>query len=561
MLVSKILLFSGNRMRLSRRLTVLFIAVQALAAVAATAPAAPSPGFERLRNSDEWFIVYQGENPVGSIHSTVLEIKNEEKPSNTLFEIRNEMIVKADDGGKKPAHRFMTREVVEKNLRLRSFETEAALGGIEVKMSGRTDGDMMSVSIMQGGEKIEKKIALSYGCIPMSLLPVFLASFDPEPGSARGVCTISFVLDDVSVGQTWVEAPAATEPPKGSGYARAYAYRVKSPGYRAVLVMSPDGDALEEVQPSLGIVTRRVKSGSQAAAIGAWDPNTSSIVPANMGLAGPEELRFLKVELVWKGVPPEKLSLGSDMQSFTPPVEKSGWYMTVVTIKRKRPPAKSSAPPEGKPASAVKQASKEPDTKPSPKGKSAKTKKNKAPPPAAKSAAAGPAIPENKKPAAFLKGDRVIQAADPHIVKTAGMIVGETADPMRRAELLAEWIYREIKPDPQSWGSVLTAADVLRERRGSGKHRALLFAAMARSLGIPAKICAGKWYSFGAFVDHVWNEVYAGGAWLTIDSSYPTRDEPPLAIKIAEAAGTSELSAVLPAIDRSLILKINDYGR
>jgi len=48
---------------------------------------------------------------------------------------------------------------------------------------------------------------------------------------------------------------------------------------------------------------------------------------------------------------------------------------------------------------------------------------------------------------------------------------------------------------------------------------------------------------------------------VTIDSSYPTRDEPPLLIKLADCAHTTELSAVFPALDRRLALRVNDYGR
>ena len=84
---------------------------------------------------------------------------------------------------------------------------------------------------------------------------------------------------------------------------------------------------------------------------------------------------------------------------------------------------------------------------------------------------------------------------------------------------------------------------------------------MARSLGIPAKICAGRWYAFGVFVNHHWNEVYVGGDWHTVDSSRPRRDVPPLLVKIAEAASTADFNAVFPAIDRSLHVEIIDYGR
>jgi transglutaminase-like putative cysteine protease len=526
-------------MRLISRLTAIAAVFAAIAALFA-GPAAAVPNFERLLDRDEWFTVYQGETPVGTIHSTVVEIQKKGGGRNALFKIRNEMASASVTAGKQLANRFYSEETIDGNLRLQSFETEADIGGRSVKMSGKIQDEMIGVEITTGGangRKVAKQVALPLGCIPMSLLPIFLASFDPPTSGSRGVCTVSYESDDITVGRTWAEAPEAS--------GTAWVYRIKSPGYGATLTMTRDGKVLEEVQPTLGIVTRRVKNG-QPPDPAAWDPTGSNIVPANMSLVGPEELRFLRIELVWKGIAPASLTLDSDMQSFSPVVEKNGWFTTVVTVKRKTPQTPDT------PGPAVSGKSTKPDGKTKPKNM-----------PENKKTTAGKQARNSgiKDPAAFLDGDSVILAGNPVIVKTAKNIVGEETDPERRAELLAVWIYKEIRPDPRSWSKLRNAADVLKQRRGSAKHRALLFASMARSLGIPTKICCGKWYSFGAFVDHVWNEIYAGGAWRTIDASYPTRDEPPLIIKIAETAHTSGLSSVFPAIDATLSLRINDYGR
>jgi transglutaminase-like putative cysteine protease len=45
----------------------------------------------------------------------------------------------------------------------------------------------------------------------------------------------------------------------------------------------------------------------------------------------------------------------------------------------------------------------------------------------------------------------------------------------------------------------------------------VLFAALARAVGIPTRIVSGLLYNEGRFYYHAWNEVYLG-EWLAVDS-------------------------------------------
>lgn len=59
--------------------------------------------------------------------------------------------------------------------------------------------------------------------------------------------------------------------------------------------------------------------------------------------------------------------------------------------------------------------------------------------------------------------------------------------------------------------------DVLRVKKGICYDYASLFAAMARSAGIPAKLLMGA----SDYVDtyHAWNQVYLNGEWVTVDTT------------------------------------------
>jgi hypothetical protein len=92
------------------------------------------------------------------------------------------------------------------------------------------------------------------------------------------------------------------------------------------------------------------------------------------------------------------------------------------------------------------------------------------------------------------------------------------------------------------------------------KHAAILFAAMARSQGVPARICAGKIYSMGLFVTHFWNEVYIDGRWLTIDATAENPAVPaPLRIKLAHAANTDRATAIADSIKDTLFIQVRSY--
>jgi hypothetical protein len=120
-------------------------------------------------------------------------------------------------------------------------------------------------------------------------------------------------------------------------------------------------------------------------------------------------------------------------------------------------------------------------------------------------------------PTLFLESDA------PAIRELAASIVGEERDAAIVARRILDWVHEELAKVPSAaWPSAL---EVLRTRQGDCNEHAVLFAALARAAGLPARIAAGVVYAGGdpafpdAFYYHAWNEVWLG-RWVAIDSVF-----------------------------------------
>jgi len=523
---------------------VLFLVVSASAWSAANEA---GHGFEQLGPGDAWYVLYQGSSPAGYVHTSISEA-GADAQRGSIYELKNEVGVWVEGGDVAEINYFTTTEKIDTRLRLIGFHAESRIGGGRVTMTGTLDGETARVSIEENGDRTEKELKIPYGCISVNTLPFLLGEFDPDAGIERRICTVQYAIEDVSVGRIWVSPPVKMPALDGDG-AQRLMYRLRAPEYRAVMITDLKGRVLEEVQPKLGIVTRRVENGSGSQWVSGWNSEHSTIVPANMVLVRPEELRRLEIELIWSGVAPEALSLESDMQKSVSVNSSDGWNSAVVKISRQ---------------AAFDDSDYMENSLVSDYGIAKNNKK-----------------PDNIKDImtiacemleiatfsnsdgfdAYLASDELVRAEEPGIRAKALEVVDDERDASKQVELIAGWIYREVKPDPMSWVEVRTAPDVLRERRGADKHRALLLAAMLRSLGIPARLCLGKWYAFGTFVDHYWNEAYVRGEWRSVDPSYPGTELPPLIIKLADSPDTAGFGAVFPAIDATIHIEILDYLR
>ena len=108
----------------------------------------------------------------------------------------------------------------------------------------------------------------------------------------------------------------------------------------------------------------------------------------------------------------------------------------------------------------------------------------------------------------------LIQAADPRIVRAAREIAGDETDPVEVARRLNAWVYRTV--EKRITPSVPSAVQVLEGRSGDCNEHTVLYVALARALGLPARTAVGLVHVGGRYYYHAWPEVWLG-EWVAVD--------------------------------------------
>jgi len=153
--------------------------------------------------------------------------------------------------------------------------------------------------------------------------------------------------------------------------------------------------------------------------------------------------------------------------------------------------------------------------------------------------------------AEFLEPSAFVQSDDPRIVAVAREIVDDETDSWRAARLLAEWVDTEIENEVVA--SVPSAVDVLRTRQGDCNEHTVLYVALARAVGLPAKTNIGLVYQDGFFYYHAWPEVYVG-RWVRMDPTFGQEIADVTHIKLTEGE-LYRWTDILPTI-RTLKLEV-----
>ena len=105
------------------------------------------------------------------------------------------------------------------------------------------------------------------------------------------------------------------------------------------------------------------------------------------------------------------------------------------------------------------------------------------------------------------------------MVALAKQIAGEDSDGRGVASKIGEWTYRNLK-----WKKVQSdTVETLASREADCLEHSELYVALARSLGLPARVVTGAALSGGSFGAHAWVEIYLG-KWVEIDPTWGLMD-------------------------------------
>ena len=149
--------------------------------------------------------------------------------------------------------------------------------------------------------------------------------------------------------------------------------------------------------------------------------------------------------------------------------------------------------------------------------------------------------------APYLKATAEFGADDEQVKKQAKEIAGEDHDAWSVAQKLADWTHKNLE-----WKSVASAdaRQTLATREADCSEFSALFVAMARSLGLPARIVSGLAYSGNSFGGHAWVEVWVG-KWVELDPTWGTHFVD--ATHIRNESGALVTSAALNLIELEVL--------
>ncbi len=150
--------------------------------------------------------------------------------------------------------------------------------------------------------------------------------------------------------------------------------------------------------------------------------------------------------------------------------------------------------------------------------------------------------------APFLQATEEIQSDDPRIRALSRQIAGSETDALRAAEKLTFWVHANLRKSYRA--KLPDALDVLRRREGDCKGHAVLLAALARSLGLPARTVSGLVaVGDGKFYYHEWVELFVG-EWMPADAAFRQLNADATHIKLGEGEPLQQAAAIAQTIGR-----------
>lgn len=159
----------------------------------------------------------------------------------------------------------------------------------------------------------------------------------------------------------------------------------------------------------------------------------------------------------------------------------------------------------------------------------------------------------------YLAATVTVPSNDPLIRATARQITGDGGATLDRISQIIAWIQANIKREPVD---VFSALDVLEGKKAECQGHAYLYAAFARSLGIPTRVVNGIVYSeeYGGFLFHSWTESLVHGQWLPVDPTFGQVGADATHVKLLEGEAVSDLMPLLDWVGKIRVRVIATQG-
>ncbi len=110
--------------------------------------------------------------------------------------------------------------------------------------------------------------------------------------------------------------------------------------------------------------------------------------------------------------------------------------------------------------------------------------------------------------------EALVESREPELAFEAARVVGSDRTALVVAERLNTWVYRSLTK--RITFGIPSALQVLRARGGDCNEHTQLYVAMARAVGLPARVATGLAFVDRKFYYHAWPEVFVG-EWIAVD--------------------------------------------
>ena len=155
----------------------------------------------------------------------------------------------------------------------------------------------------------------------------------------------------------------------------------------------------------------------------------------------------------------------------------------------------------------------------------------------------------------FLQPEPLLESDAPEIRAEAEKGVAGASSPRLRAERLVRHVNAILEKKPTV--SLPSALEVLKTRIGDCNEHTALYVAMARSIGLPARVVVGLVHLRGAFYYHAWPEVWVeegrgGGMWLPVDPTLNQFPADATHVRLARG-GLDRQAAILGLVGRAKV--------
>jgi len=416
----------------------------------------PTDAGERARPRESWMSIFQNNRKIGFAHSRL-------QPTDTGYELEEKVAMRINTMGMIQDLRLQTRSRLNRNLGLERFEFGIESGRFRFSAQGEASGGVLSVRTEAAGEQRSIEVPVQEGVTPAAAVIDALARADLKPGNRY---TFD-VFDPAALAQipVLVEVIGPEEVTVTGQRLPATKVTLNFRGMIQTAWIGENGDLLKE----RGLLGMRLEKTSRADALddlglaASQDLTELAAITPDRPIGNPEALEVLRV--VIGGAPTTGLQLQGGRQRV------SDGVLTV----RKESLAEL------------------PDV-----------------------------LTEESLPAlerVYLKPEPFIQSDHAKIRAQVRSILGDPSHmpPLLKARRLMDWIRANIERRPVL--SLPDAVATLEHRMGDCNEHAVLFAALARAAGIPARVEAGVVYLRGKFFYHAWNLLYLG-RWVTADALF-----------------------------------------